>query len=74
MILLDTNLLVRMTRSNDPLSGVARAAINTLLGRNEPHSLLKVMGAIGRAVWSAGNARLFNEIAYSATTTSAGFS
>jgi len=35
MILLDTNLLTRMTRSRDPLSGVTRAAIHTLLGRGE---------------------------------------
>ncbi len=35
MILLDTNLLTRMTRSHDPQSGVARAAIQTLLNRNE---------------------------------------
>lgn len=35
MILLDTNLLTRMTRSHDPQSRVARAAIQTLLGRGE---------------------------------------
>ena len=35
MILLDTNLLTRMTRSRDPQSHVARAAIQTLLGRRE---------------------------------------
>ncbi len=35
MILLDTNLLVRMTRSRDPQSGVARAAIQNLIGRGE---------------------------------------
>ena len=35
MILLDTNLLTRMTRSHDPQSGVARGAIQTLLGRGE---------------------------------------
>src|SRR5262245_49418475 len=35
MILLDTNLLTRMTRSRDPQSSVARAAIQTLLGRGE---------------------------------------
>ncbi|HEX5271602.1 MAG TPA: type II toxin-antitoxin system VapC family toxin [Gemmataceae bacterium] len=35
MILLDTNLLTRMTRSHDPQSGVARAAIQTLRGRGE---------------------------------------
>src|SRR3954451_11338161 len=35
MILLDTNLLTRMTRSQDPQGGVARAAIQTLLGRGE---------------------------------------
>ena len=33
MILLDTNLLTRITRSHDPQSGEARAAIQTLLGR-----------------------------------------
>ena len=35
MILLNTNLLTRITRSHDPQSGVARAAIQTLLGRKE---------------------------------------
>jgi predicted nucleic acid-binding protein len=35
MILLDTNLLTRMTRSHDPQSGVARAAIQTLRAREE---------------------------------------
>ncbi len=35
MILVDTNLLIRMTRSHDPQAGVARAAIQTLLGRRE---------------------------------------
>jgi hypothetical protein len=35
MILLDTNLLTRMTRSHDLQSVVARAAIQTLLGRGE---------------------------------------
>jgi predicted nucleic acid-binding protein len=35
MILLDTNLLTRMTRSHDPQSGVARGAIQTLLARGE---------------------------------------
>src|SRR6202049_3168866 len=35
MILLDTNLLTRMTRSHDPRSTVARAAIQTLLARGE---------------------------------------
>src|SRR5262245_1532490 len=35
MILLDTNLLTRMTRSHHPQAGVARAAIQTLLGRGE---------------------------------------
>jgi predicted nucleic acid-binding protein len=35
MILLDTNLLTRMTRSHEAQSGVARAAIQTLLGRGE---------------------------------------
>ena len=35
MILLDTNLLTRMTRSQDPQSGVARGAIQTLLKRGE---------------------------------------
>jgi predicted nucleic acid-binding protein len=35
MILLDTNLLTRMTRSHDPQSGVARGAIQTLLARAE---------------------------------------
>jgi predicted nucleic acid-binding protein len=35
MILLDTNLLTRITRSHDPQSGVARAAIQTLLRRGE---------------------------------------
>ena len=35
MILLDTNLLIRMTRPIDPRCGVARAAIQTLRGRGE---------------------------------------
>jgi predicted nucleic acid-binding protein len=35
MILLDTNLLTRMTRSHDQQSGVARAAIQILVGRGE---------------------------------------
>jgi predicted nucleic acid-binding protein len=35
MILLDTNLLARVTRSHDPLFGVARSAIQTLLRRSE---------------------------------------
>lgn len=36
MILLDTNLLTRMTRSVDPQSTVARAAVQTLVRRGEP--------------------------------------
>lgn len=35
MTLVDTNLLTRMTRSHDPQSGVARAAVRTLFGRGE---------------------------------------
>lgn len=35
MILLDTNLLTRMTRSHDPQSVVARAAVQTLRRRGE---------------------------------------
>ena len=35
MILLDTNLLTRMTRADNPQSGVARAAIQVLFGRGE---------------------------------------
>ncbi len=35
MILLDTNLLTRMTRSREPQAGVARAAVQTLLRRGE---------------------------------------
>ena len=35
MILLDTNLLTRMTRSHDPQAGVARSAIQTLIRRGE---------------------------------------
>ena len=35
MILLDTNLLTRITRSHDPQSAIARAAIQTLLRRGE---------------------------------------
>src|SRR5258708_40042368 len=35
MILLDTNLLTRMTRSHEPQAGMARAAIQTLRGRGE---------------------------------------
>jgi len=33
MILLDTNLLTRITRWHDPQSGVARAAIQALFAR-----------------------------------------
>jgi predicted nucleic acid-binding protein len=36
VILLDTNLLTRMTRSHEPQAGVARAAVQALLGRGEP--------------------------------------
>ena len=36
MILLDTNLLTRITRASDPQSGVARAAVQTLGRRGEP--------------------------------------
>jgi predicted nucleic acid-binding protein len=35
MILLDTNLLTRLTRRNDPQAGVARAAIQKLRTQNE---------------------------------------
>lgn len=35
MILVDTNLLTRITRAHDPQAGVARAAMQTLLGRRE---------------------------------------
>ena len=35
MILLDTNLLTRMTPSHDAQSGMARSAIGTLIGRRE---------------------------------------
>jgi len=35
MILLDTNLLTRITRSHEPQSGVARTAIQRLLQRRE---------------------------------------
>lgn len=35
MILLDTNLLIRITRSLDPQAGVARAAVQSLLTRGE---------------------------------------
>ena len=35
MILLDTNLLTRLTRSHDPQSAVARTAVHTLLQRGE---------------------------------------
>jgi predicted nucleic acid-binding protein len=35
MILLDTNILTRMTRSREPLSGMTRTAIQTLIGRGE---------------------------------------
>jgi len=35
MILLDTNLLTRMTRSHEPQADTARAAIQTLLERGE---------------------------------------
>jgi hypothetical protein len=33
MILLDTNMLTRLTKTHDPQSGVARTAIQTLLVR-----------------------------------------
>ena len=32
MILLDSNLLIRMARSQDPQSSMARAAVQSLLG------------------------------------------
>lgn len=35
MILLDTNLLTRMTCSRDPQASIARAAVQTLLSRGE---------------------------------------
>ena len=35
MILLDTNLLIRMTRPHDPRCGVARAAIQNYRSRGE---------------------------------------
>jgi predicted nucleic acid-binding protein len=35
MILLDTNMLARMTRSSDPQSGLVRAAVQTLRTRAE---------------------------------------
>jgi predicted nucleic-acid-binding protein len=35
MILLDTNLLTRMKRSNDPQAGIARTAIQKLRTQNE---------------------------------------
>ena len=35
MILLDTNVLTRMSRARDPQAGVARAAVQTLFGRGE---------------------------------------
>ena len=35
MILLDTNLLIRMTRPLDPQCGVARAAINSYRARGD---------------------------------------
>src|SRR5215210_6713321 len=35
MILLDTNLLARLTRAADPQAAAARAAVRTLLGRGE---------------------------------------
>ena len=35
MILLDTNVLTRMTRANDPQAGVSRTAIQTLFKRGE---------------------------------------
>lgn len=36
MILLDTNVLTRMTRASDPQSGVVRSAVQTLGHRREP--------------------------------------
>ncbi|MBL8798848.1 MAG: type II toxin-antitoxin system VapC family toxin [Planctomycetia bacterium] len=35
MILVDTNVLIRLTRAQDPQAGVARAAVQTLRGRGE---------------------------------------
>lgn len=40
MILLDTNVLTRMTRSHDPQSGIVRAAIQKLRSRGEPLMLV----------------------------------
>ena len=55
MILLDTNLLVRMTRSDDPQSSIARAAIQTIRGRDEqlvivPQNLYEFWTVATRAV------------------------
>ena len=49
MILLDTNLLTRMTRPLHPQCGVARAAIQTCRGRGErlivvPQNLYEILG------------------------------
>ncbi len=56
MILLDTNLLIRMTRSR-PQSGLARGAIQTLLRRGErlivvPQNLYEFWAVATRALGS----------------------
>jgi predicted nucleic acid-binding protein len=54
MILLDTNVLTRMTRSTDPQSSVTRTAIQTLLSRGErlivvPQNLFEFWSVATRA-------------------------
>jgi len=43
MILLDSNLLIRMTRSHDPQSGVARAAIQTLVAAMQSYGITRLL-------------------------------
>ena len=63
MILLDTNLLTRMTRSNDAQCAAAREAVRKLIARGErlivgPQNLYefwavatRLPGPVGRTAW-----------------------
>ena len=62
MILLDTNLLTRMTRSHDPQSRAARTAIQTLRRRGErlivvPQNLYEFWAVATQpaGAWQAGS-------------------
>jgi predicted nucleic acid-binding protein len=62
MILLDTNLLTQMTRSNGPQSSTARGAIRTLLQRQErlivvPQSLYEFWAVATRPAGPPPNGR-----------------